>query len=118
MGDCPIRFSSSHPLSPRFIPASSLWSYGDPVLDVVLTFGEAMDQTEEPLPGDFVFDVDGVEKTPISVTWDSATELSIQYDEATLGPSVVRCRYSKVNEDLRNIALEVVTPFDILVTAP
>lgn len=118
MDDCPIRFNSSLPLSPRFLPLSSDWTYVDPALDVVLTFAGAMDQTEQPLPGDFVFDVDGVEKTPISVTWDSATELSIQFDEAVLNPTVVRCRYSKINDDLRNVALEVITPFDILVTAP
>lgn len=118
MDGCPTFFRTSQPLSPRFIPASSDWTYVDPALDVVLTFSETMDETEQPLPGDFVFDVDGVEKTPITVTWDSATELSIQFDEAVLSPTVVRCRYSTINEDLRNVALEVVTPFDILVTAP
>lgn len=118
MDDCPTFFSSSHPLSPRFNPASSAYTYADPVLDVVLTFGESMDQTSEPLPGDFIFDVDGTLKTPISVDWDSATELSVQYDEAVLGPTVVRCRFSAKNPDFLSIAGEVVTPFDILVTAP
>lgn len=118
MDDCPTSFASSHPLLPRFIPASSAWTYVDPALEVVLTFGESMDQTSEPLPGDFVFDVDGVEKTPVSVTWDSATELSIEYSEATLSPTAVRCRYSTQNPDFLSVAGELVTPFDILVTAP
>ena len=77
-----------------------------------------MDQTSEPLPGDFVLDVDGVEKTPDSLAWDSATELSLQYSEAVLAPTVVRCRYSTINPDFESALFEKVTPFDILVTAP
>ena len=103
---------------PRLIPASADWTYADPALDVVLTFGENMDQTSEPLPGDFVLDVDGVLKTPIAVAWDSATELSVEYSEAVLGPTVVRCRYSTINPDFESALFEKVTPFDILVAAP
>lgn len=118
MDACPISFNTSHPLLPRFIPASSAWTYSDPALDVVLTLADVMGQTTEPLPSDFVLDVDGTEKTPISITWDSATELSIQYDEVTLGPTVVRCRYSAKNPDFLSVTGELVTPFDILVSAP
>ncbi len=100
------------------IPASSDWTYADPLLDVVLTFGENMDQTSQPLPGDFILDVDGTLKVPIFITWDSATELSIHYSEAILAPTVVRCRYSTINPNFVTVAGEVVTPFDILVTAP
>ncbi len=117
-GDCRICFATSHPLSPRLIPASSNWTYADPAFEVVLTFGENMDQTSQPLPADFVIDIDGVEKTPDTVTWDSATELSLDYNEAVLGPTVVRCRYSKINPDFESALFEKVTPFDILVTAP
>lgn len=118
MDDCPIPFRTSLPLLPVLNPASSAWTYVDPALEVVLTFGESMDQTSEPLPGDFVFVVDGVDKTPISVTWDSATELAIGYDEAVLSPTVVRCRFSTKNSDFLSVAGEIVTPFDILVDAP
>lgn len=118
MGDCPICFATSQPLLPRLIPASSNWTYADPALDVVLTFGENMDQTSQPLPADFVLDVDGVAKTPDTVTWDSATELSVEYSEVALGPTAVRCRYSTINPDFESALFEKVTPFDILVTAP
>lgn len=118
MDVCPISFATSHPLSPRMIPASSAWTYADPLLDVVLTFGENMNQVTQPLPGDFVLDVDGTLKTPVLVTWDSATELSLHYSEAVLGPTVVRCRYSSINPLFETSLGEKVTPFDILVTAP
>ena len=118
MDDCPTPFFTSQPLSPRLIPASSDWTYADPLLDVVLTFGENMNQASQPLPGEFVLDVDGTLKTPILVTWDTATECSLHYSEAVLGAAVVRCRYSTKNSDFVSAAGEVVTPFDILVTAP
>ncbi len=116
--DCPITFATSHPLLPRLIPASSDWTYADPALDVVLTFGENMTQGTEPDPTDFVLDVDDVMKTPDSVQWDSATELSLHYAEATLGPSVIRCRFDRKNILFESVLHELVTPFDILVTAP
>lgn len=94
------------------------FTYADPLLDAVLTFGENMNQTSQPLPGDFVLVVDGVEKVPILITWDSATELSIEYSEAILGPTVVRCRYSAINPDFETALFEKVTPFDILGTGP
>lgn len=118
MGDCPIGFATPQRLLPRLIPASSAWTYADPALEVVLTFAEDMDQTSQPLPGDFVLDVDGTEKTPDTVTWDSATELSLNYSEVALGPAAIRCRYSTINPDFKSVLLEKVTPFDILVTAP
>lgn len=118
MGDCPICFNTSHPLQPRLIPASSAWTYTDPALDIVLTFGEDMDETSTPPPEAFVLDVDGTEKTPDAIAWDSATELSIEYSEATLGPTVIRCRYSTHADDFVSVVGEEVTPFDILVTAP
>lgn len=117
-GDCLNPFSVGPALSPRLIPASSVWSYADPALDIVLTFGENMDQTSEPDPGDFVLDVDGTDKTPTNITWDSATELSIEYSEATLGPTAINCRYTKINPEFESALFEKVTPFDILVTAP
>ena len=118
MDDCPITFSTHHPLSPRLIPASSDWTYADPLLDVVLTFGENMNQAVQPLPGAFVLDVDGTLKTPILVTWDSATECSLHYSEAILGAAAVRCRFSTIDPLFESAAGEKVTPFDILVTAP
>lgn len=118
MGDCPTTFRASQPLLPRLIPASSNWTYGDPNLAVVLTFGENMDEASEPDPEDFVLDIDGTDKTPDTITWDTATELSLDYSEATLGPTEIHCRFSKKNPDFLSVAGEVATPFDILVTAP
>jgi len=100
------------------IPYVADWTYADPLLDVVLSFSENMDQTSQPLPGDFVLDVDGTLKTPVLVTWDGATEVSLHYSEAVLGPTVVRCRYSTINPDFESALFEKVTPFDMLVTAP
>ncbi len=77
-----------------------------------------MDQTSQPLPGDFVLDIDGADTTPDTVTWDSATELSLAYSGALLDPTVIRCRYTKINPDFKSALFEKVTPFDILVTAP
>lgn len=103
-------------MSPRLIPASSGWTYADPLLDIVLLFGENMIIATEPDPADFVLDVDGTDKVPVNITWDSATQLSIEYSEAVLGPSAVRCRYSTINPDFESALFEKVTPFDILVT--
>jgi len=77
-----------------------------------------MDVGVEPLPGVFTFIVDGVEKTPTAIVWDDATHLALEYDEAVLGPTVVRCRLSAKDPLLRSQPGELVTPFDILVTAP
>lgn len=103
---------------PRLIPASSDWTYADPLLTVTLTFGETMDQTTKAPPGDFVLVVDDVEKIPISTIWDDANDFTMTYSEATLGAAVVRCRYSAKNPLMLSVLGELVTPFDILVTAP
>jgi len=105
-------------LLPRLIPASSDWTYADPLLDVVLTFGENMNQVVKPDPAEFTLDVDGTDKVPILTTWDSATELSIHYSEAVLGAAVVRCHYQTKTDNFKSVLKEQVTPFDILVTAP
>ena len=101
---------------PRLIPTSSAWTYVDPLLDVVLTFAEDMFDGITPPATVFTIDVDGVDKTPTTLTWDSTTELSIEYSEAVLAPTAVRCRLPALHPDLKSNVSELVTPFDILVT--
>ena len=116
MDVCPNTFSAGPPLLPRLIPVSSEWTYVDPLLDVVLTFDEPMFDGITPPPGVFTLDVDGTDKTPTTLTWDSTTELSIEYSEVILAPTVVRCRLPAKHNDLKSNTSELVTPFDILVT--
>lgn len=118
MDDCPISFGTSHPLLPRLIPASSAWTYIDPMFSLDLTFGENMNQVTKPDASEFVFLVDGVEKVPTDEIWSSATVFNLQFSEALLAPTVVRCRYKTKNPDFESSLGEVVTPFDILSAAP
>lgn len=117
-GGCLTPFSTGPALLPRLIPVSSAWTYADPLLDIVLTFAENMFDGITPPADVFIFDVDGTLKTPTSITWDTVTELSLEYSEVTLGPTAVRCRLSATHPDLKSDATELVTPFDILVDAP
>jgi hypothetical protein len=72
-----------------------------------------------PAPESFVLLVDDVPITPDSASWDSVTELSLKYSEATLGPTVIRTRFSAFDPNFKSDpSEELVTPFDILVTAP
>jgi len=116
--DYPIPFATPHPLLRRFIPSSSVWSYIDPDLMVTLTFGEDMDQTVVPLPADFVLIVDDVDKTPDVVHWGTARTLVLDYSEGSLSVGQVRCRFSTKTDLFRSILGELITPFDIYVTAP
>jgi len=77
-----------------------------------------MDQTAEPDPASFIFLVDDVEKVPTLFTWVDATNCDIEFNEAVLGPTVVRSRYSLKNPLFLSVGGELVTPFHILVTAP
>jgi len=86
-------------------------------LTVVLTFEPSMDETTEPPISSFVIDVDDVEKTPDSVAWLTPHEFSLNYSEAALGPSVIKCRFSTKSPLFLSLTGELVTPFDILVTA-
>lgn len=118
MDDCPISFAASSPLLPSLIPVTIVTTYADPLLTLVITFGEDMDQTVEPLPAEFVIVVDGVSKTPITFLWDSATQCTLTYSEAVLGPVVVRLRYPTGSSRFRSVLLELVTPFDFLTSGP
>jgi hypothetical protein len=77
-----------------------------------------MDQTDKPLEEDFVIVVDDVDKTPDAVVWSDANTFTLQYAEATLGPSVIRVRYSKKNILFHSNVDEIVTPFDMLSEIP
>ncbi len=118
MDDCPTSFATNLPLLPSLIPVTIVTTYADPLLTLVITFGEDMDQTVEPLPAEFVIVVDGVSKTPISFTWDSATQCTITYSEGVLGPTVVRLRYPAGSARFLSLLAERVTPFDFLTTGP
>jgi len=103
---------------PRFIPPTTAWVYADPVLTVAIDFPEAMDQTAQPLPGDFVLTVDDVVKPIASLSWISALTMTLLYSEAVLGPTVVKLRFSTKSPLFRSVLGEIVTPFDLVITAP
>jgi len=92
--------------------------YADPDLTVKLTFAENMDQAVQPLPSDFVLTVDDVVKTIYTITWISATELAIDYSEALLACTIVGLRYSTKSSRFLSLLDELVTPFDLIITAP
>jgi len=81
-------------------------------------FVEDMDQTTAPPVGDFVIWVDGMDKTPITAAWTGARNFTLTYSETVLGPSVVRTRFATKNPLFLSVLGELVTPFDILITAP
>jgi len=77
-----------------------------------------MDSGVTPDPSTLVVIVDDVAKTPTSVAWDDGTHVTFSFDEVALGPAVVTCRYSTKDPDFRSNLDELVTPFDMAVTAP
>ena len=103
---------------PRLIPTSSGWTYVDPLLTCNLIFTEDMSILSEPIPADFVLTVDDVVKTVLSSSWLDLHTLTLTYNEAVLGPGVVRVRFSTKNPDFISVAGEIVTPFDMVITAP
>lgn len=94
------------------------WSYADPDLVLVLEFPVDMDQTVEPLPAQFAIDVDGVPKTPISLGWTDADTMTLTYQEAVLGPSVVRLAYDHMFPNFISLVDQPVFPFDLLGVGP
>jgi len=117
-GGCLIPFSTPLPLLPRFLPDSTEWTYVDPLLSVELYFTPNMNIGVEPVPADFVLLVDDVEKTALSSSYFDANQLTLTFNEAALGPTVVKLRYSAKNPDFVSAAGEVVTPFDLVITPP
>lgn len=90
----------------------------DPDLSVTLNFAEDMDQTVQPLPADFVLSCDDVVKTIDTVTWVGARELAIDYSEVALAPTIVALRYSTKSSLFLSLLDELITPFDLIITAP
>lgn len=117
-GGCLIPFSTPLPLLPRFIPSATLWAYADPILTITLTFAEDMDQTVAPDTTDFVLTVDDVVKTLATSIWQDARNIELEYSEATLAPTVVDLRYSAKSINFLSVLDELVTPFDLEITAP
>jgi len=85
---------------------------------VELYFTEDMSILSEPIPADFVLTVDDVVKTALSSSWFDLHQLTLTYDEAILGPTVVKVRFSTKNPDFISVAGEIVTPFDLVITPP
>ena len=75
-----------------------------------------MDQTVEPLPGEFIIDVDGVPKTPDTLGWTNPTTMTFTYNEAVLGPSVISLEYPDMLPNFISLAAQPVFPFDLLIT--
>jgi len=87
-------------------------------MQVYLNFGETMDNGPKPLASDFIVNIDGVDKDPISTGWASNTQLTISLTVPGLTPAVVRCRFFAKTSMFHSALGELVTPFDILITAP
>lgn len=118
MDVCPITFYTGPPSLPRFLPSASIWAYADPLLTITLTFPENMDLGDEPPATDFVLTVDDVVKTVLDKQYTDATHFELTYSEGTLGPSVVEVRYSRKSALFQSALEELVTPFDMIITAP
>jgi len=88
------------------------------MLTITLTFPETMSEVTTPVPADFVIIVDDVEKTPLGVEWGMVNDLSITYSEALMTPTVVKLRFSKKTDKFISVLDELITPFDLLVSAP
>ena len=101
---------------PSATPTVAESSYLDPQLEITLTFPVDMDETVEPLPAQFVIDVDAVPKTPDSLSWGDATHLLLIYSEALLAPSVIRTQYPQMFDNFVSLVGQPVFPFDLLTT--
>lgn len=73
-----------------------------------------MDETVKPTTPQLVIDVDGVPKEPDSIGWTDATTLTVPYQEAVLGPSVVRLQYPRMFPNFLSLVDQPVFPFDLL----
>ncbi len=110
----PIPFATRETLLPSATPTHFAWSYSDPNLGLDLTFPQAMDQTVSPAVADLIILVDGVPKTPDSLEWFTATEMTLDYSEALLGPSVLRLQYPLMAPNFISLVGQPVFPFDLL----
>lgn len=90
------------------------WSYADPDLVVQAFFPVDMDQTLEPVPADFIIEVDAAAKPPDALGWTDATTMTLTYQEAVLGPSVVRLQYPLMTDNFVSLQGQPVFPFDLL----
>lgn len=113
MDVCPICFATSHLSLLSQQPTGVRWNYTVSDLTVFVDFATTMDVSVQPLPAAFVIDVDGVPKTPDSVSWDTSTALLLEYDEAALAPIVVKAQLPVADPLLRSSGLFIVQPFDI-----
>ena len=116
MDDCPICFATKAALLPSATPTSGEWTYVDPALVIPLFFPVDMDQTVEPLPAQFIIDVDGAPKTPDALGWTDATTMTLTYNEAVLGPSVISLEYPDLLPNFVSLQGQPVFPFDLLIT--
>lgn len=113
---CRIPFTTSLQLLPSSTPTEGTWTYIDPTLSGQIEFPVAMDQTVIPDKTDFILEVDSAAKPLDTVVWADATHLGYSYDEAVLGPTVVRMQYPAMLPNFRSLQGQPVFPFDILLT--
>lgn len=114
MDDCPIPFGAKLPSPPELLPIGFLWDYEDNELQLCLIFVKTMDATFTPAPSDFILLVDGVPKTPDSVTWLDTRVLEIIYNQPALNPSVVNLELPESVGTFHSITFVPVSPFDIV----
>ena len=75
-----------------------------------------MDQTLQPLPAQFIIEVDGVPKTPDSVLWIAATQVTLLYAEVALGPTLIQTQYPVMFGNYISLVNQPVFPFDLTTT--
>lgn len=116
MVGCPTVSFTNLQLLPSSTPTSGTWAYIDPTLSGQLEFPVAMDQTVIPDKTEFILEVDAAAKPLLTLVWADATHLGYTYDEALLGPSVVRMQYDQMAPNFLSLDGQPVFPFDLLLT--
>lgn len=69
-----------------------------------MTFGEDMDTSVIPPVSHFSLDIDGVPKTPDSVTWANNRCIVIDYAEGALAPVSVNLQFLPIHPNLKTAA--------------
>ncbi len=114
MVGCPTASFTNLQSLPSSTPLSFTWNYVDPNLILVVTFPVDMDQTVEPLPAQFIIEVDAAAKVPDTLGWTNPTTMTLTYAEAVLGPTVVRLQYPQMFPNFISLVDQPVFPFDLL----
>lgn len=93
MAGCRIPFATRAALLPVEPEHGLFWSYDEPLISGCITFLADMNTAIKPPPSEFSYLVDGVPKTPDSLTWLNDRVLKFQYSQAELEPSIINLSF-------------------------